>query len=386
MRILKKMILYHRFSRGMEIIMDEKEFYRSIERTEVKIPIWQKMKESEIPFVIWGTGSLSYSVKKYLDLYGINVCSYWVDGCSGLEENDGIPILPLQEILRRHEKFNVVFGHSKYECKTGLKEKYENIQHIFCIPNVCYGKYQRMEKDFFVENAKEYFKNFCLLEDGISRECMMAYLQCKISENVDYIVNIFKGETVNYFKNPIFELQEDEVYVDVGAYIGDSLELFLKATEGKYKKIYAFEPEEKYVRSLEKYVEMKGMLNVAVVQKGTWNKKDILHFSCDEESSSVILREPEHLHKVIEVDTLDDMLEREQVTLVKINFLAGVKETVEGMKNIMVKDKPKLVITVGFDEYALLSIPSLIKNINPMYKLYLRFAAAMPARLLLFAI
>ena len=88
----------------------------------------------------------------------------------------------------------------------------------------------------------------------------------------------------------------------------------------------------------------------------------------------------------IAVDTLDNMLKGETVTLVKINFLVGVKETIEGMKKIMVQSKPKLVVTVGFDEYALLLIPALIKTINPAYKIYLRFADAMPARLLLFAV
>ena len=52
----------------------------------------------------------------------------------------------------------------------------------------------------------------------------------------------------------------------------------------------------------------------------------------------------------------------------------------------MVQSKPKLAVTVGFDEYALLSIPMLIKAINPTYKIYLRFADAMPARLLLLAV
>lgn len=89
---------------------------------------------------------------------------------------------------------------------------------------------------------------------------------------------------------------------------------------------------------------------------------------------------------VIEVDTLDSMLRGENVTLVKINFLEGVKETLEGMAGIMRICKPRIVVTVGFDEYALLSIPAVIKEINPSYRLYLRFAAAMPARLLLFAI
>lgn len=365
---------------------DEKEFYESINEIEVSIPIYQEMKQSEFPFVIWGTGSLSYSIKKYMDLYGIKVCSYWVDGMHQLTEKDGIPILSFFEISKKYEKFNVVFGHSRYEKKKELQEKYKNIQEVFCIPNVCYQRYERMEKRFFEKNAKEYYKNFCLLEDEKSKKCMIAYLKCKISENIDDILDVFQEEHINYFENPIFTVQRDEVYIDVGAYIGDSLELFLKTVDYQYKKIYLYEPNEGYVSILKRYIEKKKLENIIVEQKGTWNKKDTLNFNYDEESSSITSPQLEDLTKLIEVNALDTMLEKENVTLVKINFLEGVKETLEGMKDIMLRCKPKLVITVGFDEYALLSIPTLIKKINPSYKLYLRFAAAMPARLLLFAV
>lgn len=364
--------------------MNREEFLREVEKAEVNPPIWKKMQESRYPFVIWGTGSLSYSIKKYMDLYRIKVTCYWVDG-DHEKEKDGIPVYSFSEVLGRYEKFNVVFGHSQYERKRKLKEKYQGIQNIFCIPNVCYNRYQKMEKKFFQEKAEEYYQNFDLLEDEISKECMTAYLKCKISENVDDIIDVFQEKDKSYFENTVITLQKDEVYVDVGAYTGDSLELFLKAVHGKYEKIYAWEPDENYADILRKYVEKQKLERVVIEQKGTWNQKDTLCFHYDEESSGISFSESENLQK-IEVDTLDHMLEGEKVTFVKINFLEGVKETIEGMQQMLLERKPKLAVTVGFDEYALLRIPVLIKRINPDYKLYLRFIAAMPARLLLFAV
>ena len=72
--------------------MDEKEFYREIGKAEENSLIAREMQQSKFPFVIWGIGSLSHSIKKYMDHYNIKVSSYWVDGNSGVKERDGIPV------------------------------------------------------------------------------------------------------------------------------------------------------------------------------------------------------------------------------------------------------------------------------------------------------
>lgn len=365
--------------------MNKLEFVDEIEKAGIKDSIVQIMCQSEFPFVIWGAGSLSHSVKKYMDHYGIKVSCYWVDGDCELREREGIPVYSLLEIQKKFSKFNVVFGHAKYELKKGIAERCKNIQGVFCIPNVCYGQYQKMEKVFFENHAERYYENFNLFNDCTSKKCMIAYLKCKLSENVDYIIEVHNG-SMNYFENPVYTVGKNEVYVDIGAYTGDSLDLFLRTTGNNYKRIYAYEPESKSYDLLKEYVGKKKLKNIVLEQKGTWNKKERLFFNDTEESSGIGSLLSDNMTCLIDVDALDNMLLDEDVTLVKINFLAGVRETVEGMKKLMVRSKPKLVITVGFDEYALLSIPLLIKEINPAYKLYLRFADAMPARLLLFAV
>ena len=61
-------------------------------------------------------------------------------------------------------------------------------------------------------------------------------------------------------------------------------------------------------------------------------------------------------------------------------------ESLEGAENILREQKPKLAITVGFDEWGIIKIPQIIKKINSDYKIYLRYGAPMPARLILFAV
>ncbi len=60
-----------------------------------------------------------------------------------------------------------------------------------------------MPKSFLNIMQKRYYENYCLLEDEKSKECMTAYLRCKMSENIDDIIDVFEEE-LNYFNNPCF--------------------------------------------------------------------------------------------------------------------------------------------------------------------------------------
>lgn len=87
----------------------------------------------------------------------------------------------------------------------------------------------------------------------------------------------------------------------------------------------------------------------------------------------------------LKVYKLDDLLKNKKVSIIKINFLTGVCETLEGASGILKEQMPKLMIMAGFDEWGLIQIPQMIKAINSHYKIAIRYAAAMPARLILFA-
>ena len=54
-------------------------------------------------------------------------------------------------------------------------------------------------------------------------------------------------------------------------------------------------------------------------------------------------------------------------------------------QNIIRRNSPKLAMTVGLDADEIRCIPQIIHEIDSSYNIYLRFFAAMPARLVLLA-
>ena len=365
--------------------MVKEEFLNKLVNTERNKNVFEEMKESQLPLIMFGGGSMSYSIRKLLRKEHIEVAACWIDNCSENESIDGIPVLNLEMIKKRYNKINVVFGHSKYELEDIIMEENPFINKCYCLVNVCYGQWKAITYDFVRDHVNEYIDTYELLEDEMSKECMIAYLNCKLEEDYRFLLPVCQ-EISTYFDNPFFTISENEDYVDIGAYNGDTIREFLQSVQS-YSNIYGIEPENKSFDELVAYVKNNNLECIELHNCGCWDSDTVLKLKKDEESSTIAQNGDEEINEYIYIDTymLDSLLKNRTVTLVKINFLNGVVETLKGAKEILNKQKPRLIITVGFDEWGIINIPQIIKEINPEYKMGLRYAAAMPARLILFA-
>lgn len=361
--------------------MTEREFFERLSSEEARVDLLGELKKEVLPLVLWGNGSLAYSIYSVLKQNGITIACCMVDGLVEEKEGEDYPIYTREHVMQKYSEFAVIVGHSIYEKKSQIMEECKAVKRCYCLVNVCYRKYMRISYPFVREHAEDYIRTANLLQDEMSRECLMGFLNSKLTEKVDYLLPCVK-EKGDYFNNTLYEVTENESYVDVGAYDGDTVKEFLKATNGKYDHIYAIEPETAAFNSMKKYVEEKRLENVTLYSCGTWNEETVLYFSEDAQVSGIVGNSTVS----IRVTKLDNLLIDKEVSMVKINFLDGVYETLIGATGLLQKQKPKLMIKVGFDEWTLIRIPELIRQINPEYKLYLRYASAIPARLILFAV
>lgn len=345
--------------------------------------ISELMYKEKLPLILWGAGEVSGAVKEYLEQNNILITAVWLDGRIENNTFGNVPVMSLQKIKEKYSRFNVILGHSNYDLGDEILKKEQQINKVFYFCSILYGQYHNIDYKFIMDHLKEYFLTYEKLQDKQSQRAMIAYLNARMNNNVKYIKECMNGRQQDYFQNDIFQVGDKECYVDVGAYTGDTIDLFLKRCSGKYSQIYAFEPEEKNFRELQLYVENNNIQNISLYNIGTWKEKGTLSFSGREKQKSSITTFESGFK--ITVDTLDNILYGKSVSFIKINFYNGVLETLMGAKNILWSCKPKLAITVGFDEWALINIPGLIKEIVPEYRLYLRYNRCMPACLVLYA-
>lgn len=366
------------------------DFRKEIQGLE-EVDVIRGLHKEELPLVMWGAGSSAPEVDFYLKKNGITISDVFVDD-EYYEEGllyDGKQVLSYSMLKEKYSFVNVILGNSHYEKKRQLEQE-ACIAKVYCLFSISYHIFEKTPVIEIEQHISEFEEVYRLLEDAQSKKSLMAFIKARVSGNNKYVMEAFQQEA-NFFHNDIYKISGEEVYLDVGAFNGDTIRLFIRENGRKYKYIYALEPDEQNYASLEQYVKGSRLENIEIQKIGAWKQKDVLCFSsAQKQVSGILTQNPALATSMLSHITampLDLAFQyRQKVTLMKINYLEGVKEAVEGATEILKEHRPKLAIAVGFDCRNIRCIPGLVKKIHPGYQLYLRFNRGMVSGLTLYGV
>ena len=333
-----------------------------------------RIKESKFPIIMWGCGDVARNLMKILSENNIYIDGIAVDVNLKMNELGDIEIHDFEYYCSKYEKFNIIIGHSHYELEDQIRRRYNNIQEVFTLSSVI--NIVPIELEYIKENIKEIYKAYSILEDEKSKEYFIQYINARL--NNDY--RLIQCDSYNEkFNNEIFDINNED-YLDLGAYTGDTIYKYLEATNGKYKNIYAIEPSKKSYEVL--CNSFSTYPNMYFYNIGTWNERTKLYFE-GEKAATYISKKQNGIE--VPVDRLDSIIHDKEVSFIKINFRFGVVETLEGGKRILRENKPKLAINISLDKELFFKVPCILKRINPEYKIYMRFEARQLSRFILYA-
>lgn len=246
------------------------------------------------------------------------------------------------------------------------------------------AKYRGITKDFIIKSFEELKKTFDWLEDDLSKETMLTYLKGHVNMLSMPMAKIYNKD--QYFQDDLFSLSDNEIFLDCGAYTGDSIEPFIRKTKGKYSKIYAMEPDQRVLPELRKNIEKYS--NIKIIEKGAYDKEGFLEFS-EDNSCGVIVDESNNkfIHKTkINTCKIDSVIEDQNVTFIKMDIEGAELKALYGAENTIKKNSPILAICVYHKKDDLIDIPAYIKKLNPTYRFYLRVHLPYASELVLYAI
>jgi FkbM family methyltransferase len=160
---------------------------------------------------------------------------------------------------------------------------------------------------------------------------------------------------------------DDEVYVDGGAFDGDTVRLFQARTFGRFERIYAFEPDpETFVRLRQNFATEP---RVEPINAGLHCRKGALRFRDDASRGAIFAPDGE---VEIDVTTIDDVLGDRPVTFIKMNIEGAEIDALHGAAQAIRRWRPKLAISAYHRPSDLWRIPRLVRELNADYRLYLR--------------
>lgn len=316
------------------------------------------------------------NIKKYLPQLEI-VC--FLDDNKVRNDHDiaGLRVTTLDELMEQDESFNILITNYYV---TSVLEKIENkgfdINKIFFWGELLI---EDVEERVFHENKKHLQKVYCCLEDYLSKMLLQSMVTARFSKNIDLFSLSREGE--QYFPENIFKLNEEEVFVDAGAYDGDTIEAFLAHTKQRYKYIYAFEPDNTNYESL---LCRNYKKNIKIFHAGLYSETKEISFSANKGGSSRIEGEGNGNVQVLKFDDLE--LPEKNITFIKMDIEGSELEALQGMEKSIKKYRPKLAVCIYHKFEDLWKIPLYIKSLVPQYKLYIRNYTAYMDEVVLYAV
>lgn len=215
------------------------------------------------------------------------------------------------------------------------------------------------------ENLDKYRDLGLKLADDASRKVLAAVIAYRMDCDPEALGEVVEWDL--YGPNELLEYSNDEVYVDGGAFDGDSIRLFIERVGGKYSRVLGFEPDPvTYMRLKSNFTNEP---RVEPINAGLHKESGTLRFD-DAGTRGSILVETGGIE--VPVVSLDGVLDGERVSYIKMNIEGAEIDALHGGVKSIMQWSPKLAISAYHLADHLWRIPLTISEIRPDYKIYFR--------------
>lgn len=335
-----------------------------------EISVWQFLAQADKPIIIYGMGNGADKVLTLFEKYGIK--------CSGVMASDDFVRgqqyreFTVHKLSYFEEKYGEVIIAIAFG--TQIPDVMEHIKllsqkHTIIVPNVpVYGD-EIFNLQFLTLYKEEISCAYNLLADKRSREVLENAIKFYYSGKLEYLWKCTDDKDEIF--NSVLQLNNNESYIDLGAYRGDTIDELIHYTGG-YRKIIALEPDIKTYKKLCNHIE--NMPNVTAYQKTIWKDNRTIYFSNQKGRGSSISTSG----TPVEAVCIDTLAENFNPTYIKIDVEGAERQALAGGINTLKNLKPKLNVAAYHCFSDLFELILLINAINPEYRFYLRHHPYIP--------
>ena len=182
-----------------------------------------------------------------------------------------------------------------------------------------------------------------------------------------------------YLALPEFhQLEAKEVFVDCGAFVGDTVEQYIFTHCGKFGKIFAFEPDIVNCNAMRARIERLNKEwalsddKIELVNAGVGIKTSIGVMENQDGLGSRISTNSELSEETIKIYALDEFFKDQKIDFLKADIESFELDMLRGAENIIRRDLPKLAICIYHNASDLYQILLWLKDLNLDYKFSIR--------------
>jgi len=249
-------------------------------------------------------------------------------------------------------------------------------ENIIWAPDIYEFSLHHFEENFvskginaFVDCRDEIDMVYDCLDDNKSKELFETLLKrYAFGKPIDIPFDSFENQYLpkDLFRNDFSHSH----YLCCGAFDGDSIKKLYK-NFGKFKNLYAFEPDEDNFNRLSNYLSLNPNLSEgkSIFPCGVYNKTRKISFSSGQGLSSNIDPNGE---VTIQVSSVDQTLINSRITYITMDVEGAELEALHGAKQLIKSQRPYLAISVYHYPRHLWEIASFLRNLDLKYKFYLR--------------
>lgn len=325
----------------------------------------RKIDINDKDVLIFGAGNASYYNKSFFEREKINVTAFIDSNPKKVGKSFmGKKIISFDDI--NIYKKPIIFVSALTISRVEMKKMIDN------------AKFENYYIDelIFTHKFNEFMETFDLWEDDKSKEVYVDMILTRIGrKNVNPdLISTDKYYALNEFKIS----QNNEIFVDCGAYVGDTIEDYIKIREGVFGEIYAFEP---YIRNFDAMKYRVERINrewglpekkINLVNAGVGKNKVKMNLNNVDTAGLSMSFSGEASDDGIDVYALDDYFSEKKVSFIKADIEGYEERMINGAEKIIKRDKPIMAICVYHSFSDMYRIPLLLKELNPDYKFSLR--------------
>lgn len=337
----------------------------------MKTDLWNYLKQTKKPIVLYGMGNGADKIIKVLENRGIEIKGVFAsDGFVRSKTFHGFKLISYSEAKEQFGDMIVLlcFGSALPDVIDNIK-RISKEQELYApdVP-VCDGAL--FDIDYY-NNNKNALADVCeRLEDELSKKTFLNTINYKLSGDLNYLFDCETAFDEPY--NTFFKLTNNETFLDLGAYRGDTVRDFLNRVEA-YNKIIAVEPDFKTYNKL--LAELNGVENLTTVNACVSDTVGERLFSADGSRGSKVSGKGKLINSV----TVDNLVGENGCTYIKMDIEGEELSAIKGAENTIKAYKPKMLISCYHKSEDLLEISKAVLSIRNDYKVYMRHFPSVPA-------